>query len=43
MDIDKLNEICAEIAERVKEEQKKPMDFDAILKMYEEDSKKIRY
>ena len=39
MDIDKLNEICARFAERTK--QKKPMDLGAIIKMYEENSKKI--
>ena len=43
MDIDKLNEICEEIAERAREKQKKPMDFEAIRKLYEESSRKIRY
>ena len=41
MDIDKLNEICARFAERAKE--KKPMNLEAIIKMYEEESKKNRY
>lgn len=41
MDIDKLNEIFARIVERVKE--KNPMDLEAIIKMYEEESKKNRY
>ena len=39
MDINKLNEICAKIAERARE--KNPMDLEAIIKMYEEESKKI--
>ena len=43
MDIDRLNENCTEIAERAREKQKKPMDFEAIFKMYEAESKKIRY
>ena len=43
MDIDKLNEIIDEIAESAREEQKRPMDFEAILKMYEEENRKIRY
>ena len=43
MDFDKLNEVLAEIAESAREEQKKPMDFEAIKKMYEENSRKIRY
>ena len=38
--MDKLNEIIDEIAERTKE--KKPMDLEAIIKMYEENSKKNR-
>jgi hypothetical protein len=37
----KLNEICAGIAESAKE--KNPMDLEAIIKMYEEESKKNRY
>ena len=41
MDIDKLNEICARFAERTK--GKKPMDLEAIIKIYEEGSKKNRY
>lgn len=41
MDIDKLNEICAGIAERTK--VKNPMNLEAIIKMYEENSKKNRY
>ena len=41
MDIDKLNEICARFVEKAKE--KKPMDLEAIIKMYEENSKKNRY
>ena len=40
MDINKLNEICAGIAERTKE--KNPMNLEAIIKMYEENSKKNR-
>lgn len=43
MEIDKLNEICDGIAESAREEEKKPMDFEAIIKMYEEESRKIRY
>lgn len=41
MDINKLNEICAKIAERAKE--KKAMNLEAIIKIYEEGSKKNRY
>lgn len=41
MDINKLNEICAKIAERTKE--KNPMNLEAIIKIYEEGSKKNRY
>jgi len=41
MDIDKLNEIFTRIVERVNE--KNPMDLEAIIKMYEEESKKNRY
>jgi hypothetical protein len=41
MDIDKLNEKCARFVEKAKE--KKPMDLGAIIKMYEENSKKNRY
>lgn len=41
MDIEKLNEICAKIAKRAKE--KKPMNLEAIIKIYEEGSKKNRY
>ena len=40
MDIDKLNKICAEIAESTK--VKNPMNLEAIIKMYEENSKKNR-
>lgn len=43
MDKDKLNEICAGIAESAREKQKEPMDFEAILKLYEEESSKIRH
>lgn len=43
MDIDKLNEILDGIAERAREKQKIPMHFEAIIKMYEEESRKIRY
>ena len=43
MDIDKFHEIFDGIAESAKEELKKPMDFEAIIKMYEEASRKIRY
>jgi hypothetical protein len=39
-DIDKLNEKCARFVEKAKE--KKPMDLEAIIKMYEENSKKNR-
>ena len=42
MDIDKLNEICDGIAERAREKQKKPMDSEAIIKMYEKESRKNR-
>jgi len=38
--MDELNEIIDEIAERTKE--KNPMDLEAIIKMYEENSKKNR-
>ncbi len=38
-----LYEIIDEIAEIAREERKKPMDFEAILRMYEEASRKIRY
>jgi hypothetical protein len=39
--MDKLNEIIDEIAERTKE--KNPMNLEAIIKIYEEGSKKNRY
>ena len=41
--IEKFNELIEELAERAREEQKKPMDIEAIRKMYEEESRKIRY
>lgn len=41
MDINKLNEVCERIAERAKE--KKAMNLEAIIKIYEEGSKKNRY
>ena len=43
MDIDRLNELIDGIAERAKEKQKKPMDLEAVIRMYEEDSRKIRH
>lgn len=43
MDIEKFNELIEELAERAREEQEKPMDIEAIRKMYEGLSRKIRY
>ena len=43
MDIDKFNKICTEIAEGAREKQKKPMDLEAVIKMYEEANRKIRH
>ena len=43
MDIDKIYEIMSGPAGSPWETTKKPMDLEAVIKMYEEANRKIRY
>ena len=40
---DKIKEICDRLGEGIWEEQKWPTDFESIVRIYEEESRKIRY